>query len=131
MNKGRVISEFLVTLARQVERLEDEELDVLLKDAGVGGIFRVQSKSSRPKTADRAEVQLEAEALMRELANQPSREGAKAFLDALSPSRRVLIEAAKMREVHIVREDTVKTISEKLVENVVGSRLDSARIRGA
>jgi hypothetical protein len=131
MNKGRAVSEFLVALARQVEHLTDEELDVMLKDAGLKGVFRSQSKSPRPKSLSQMEVRCEAEALMQKLANQSSREGASALLATLAPSRRVLIEAAKMREVHIIREDTVITITAKLIENVVGSRLDSARIRGA
>src|SRR5437588_13080040 len=113
MNKGRAISEFLVALARHVERLTDEELEWLLKDAGLGGILRKQPTSRRTERVEQAEVQSQAEALMRELANQTSRERAAGFLANLAPSRRVLIEAAKMRDVHIIRQDTVSTISEK------------------
>jgi hypothetical protein len=130
MSKGRVISEFLLALARQIEHLTDEELNALLRDAGIDGILRNRSKSLRPKNFDRSVQRTEAEALMQELANQPSRESARELLIGLAPSRRVLVEAAKVREVHIAKEDTISTISEKLVENVVGSRLDSARIRG-
>jgi hypothetical protein len=129
MSKGRVISEFLLALARQIEHLTDDELNALLRDAGIDGILRNRSKNLRPNF-ERSVQRTEAEALMLELAKQPSRESARDLLISLAPSRRVLVEAAKIREVHVAKEDTISTISEKLVENVVGSRLDSARIRG-
>jgi hypothetical protein len=131
MNKARVISDFLVALARQVELLSDEELEGLLDDAALGSILRQRPRSQSKERAEPADVQSQAEALMGELASKSSRAEAAEFLAALAPSKRVLIEAAKMREVHIVKQDSLKTISEKLIENVVGSRLDSARIRGA
>jgi hypothetical protein len=131
MNRARVISDFLVALARQVESLTNEELENLLDGAAVGRILRQEQKSRPKKRVEPADVQSQAAAVMGELASKSTREEAAAFLAALAPSKRVLTEAAKMREVHVVKQDTTKTISEKLIENVVGSRLDSARIRGA
>lgn len=131
MNKARIISDFLVALARQVESLTDEELEGLLDDAALGRILRQRPKPPSKNHMGLADVRSQAEALMGELATKSSREEAARFLAELAPSKRILVEAAKMREVHVVKQDTLKTISEKLVENVVGSRLDSARIRGA
>jgi hypothetical protein len=130
MNKGRIISDFLLALARQVESLTDDELAGLLDDVSLGRILRQRPTSRSRQRIKQGDVRSQAEALMGELARTSSRQEAAEFLAALAPSKYVLTEAAKMREVHVVKQDTLKTISEKLVENVVGSRLDSARIRG-
>lgn len=131
MNKARIISDFLVALARRVELLTDEELEGMLDDAVLSCILGQQPKSRSRKRLEPTDVELQPEALIVELASKSSREEAAEFLATRAPSKRVLTEAAKIREVHVAKEDTVKTISEKLVENVVGSRLDSARIRGS
>lgn len=130
MNKARIISDFLMVLARHVESLTDAEVNEILNDKSLRRIFTQKPKLQVKKPEEPAEVHLKAEALMKDLTNKSSREEAVEFLDQLAPNKSVLIEAAKIREVHIVKQDTLKTISDKLIENVVGSRLDSARIRG-
>ena len=130
MSKARIISDFLVALSRQVENLTEEELEQLLNDAALVRILRQTARSRPKKSIDIGAWQSQAQALMKELATKSTREEAAAFLESLSPTKRTLTEAAKLREVHVVKQDTIKSISEKLVENVVGSRLDSARIRG-
>ena len=130
MNKARIISDFLVVLARRVKTLTDEEVEALLDDADLRHILREKPKFRLQKRTDLADVQSQADSLMKDLDKKSSREEAAKFLAALAPRKPVLIEAAKMREVHVVKQDTLKIISDKLVENVVGSRLDSARIRG-
>ena len=131
MDKGRIISQFLRTLAHQVEQLSDEEVKSLLESAGLKALLSRKRQPLKRTHVEPAEVRAEARSLMNGLIGQPSRDAARELLSSLSPTRRVLIEAAKLREVHVARHDTVASISEKLVENVVGSRLDSARIRGS
>lgn len=130
MNKGQIIAQFLVSLARKVEQLSEEELELLLHDGALAGLLRQRTNYSSAKAKQPEDVQRQAESLMADLANRATREEATNFLSELSPSKRVLSAAAKMRQVHVLKQDTVAVISRKLVENVVGSRLDSARIRG-
>lgn len=130
MNKSYVISAFLKALARHVERLSDDELEKALESAGFAGIFHSRPKSKSISKVEKWQIKEEAERLVSDLERQTSREGAERSISRTDPTRRVLIEAAKMRDVHVTRQDTVVTISQKLVENLVGSRLDSARIRG-
>jgi hypothetical protein len=127
MNSGRVISEFLKAVARAVDGLSDEEVQQLLRSAGVRGLLKSRrGRSARSQNIDHAQ----AVELMEKLIHMPSREDATSYLRELAPNRLVLLEAAKLREVHVLKQDTNPVIINKLVENVVGSRLDSAAIRG-
>jgi hypothetical protein len=133
MNSGRVISEFLIAVARAVDGLSDKEVQELLGSAGVSGLLRLRGRPKKPVRAqniDGATIHTQAVTLMEKLAHMGSREDATSYLIELAPNRRVLLQAAKLREVHVLKQDTNPVIMNKLVENVVGSRLDSAAIRG-
>jgi hypothetical protein len=133
MNSGRVISEFLKAVARAVDGLSDEEVQQLLRSAGVRGLLRSEGRSKNParsQNIDGAATHAQAVELMEKLVHMPSREDATSYLRELAPNRLVLLAAAKLREVHVLKQDTNPVIMNKLVENVVGSRLDSAAIRG-
>jgi hypothetical protein len=133
MNSGRVISEFLKAVARAVDGLSDAEVQQLLRSAGVRGVLRSGGRSKNPtrsQNVNGAAIHAQAVELMETLIHMPSREDAASYLEELAPNRLVLLEAAKLREVHVLKQDTNPVIMNKLVENVVGSRLDSAAIRG-
>lgn len=133
MNSGRTISKFLAAVARAVDGLTDKEIKALLKSSGVNGLFNPNErskKSARTQNVDGAPVHAQAVTLMEHLAQMASREAATSYLADLAPKRAVLLQAAKLREVHVLKQDSNSVIKDKLVENVVGSRLDSAVIRG-
>ena len=52
------------------------------------------------------------------------------ILEKLDFTRRDLEAMARDRNVHVTKDDNVRRIKEKLVEVIVGSRLNSAAIRG-
>ncbi len=130
MNKGAVLSKLLRALADAVEALSDDEVEELLSRNGVGPLLsRGRSWPASPKD-EKQRPKEAAEALMNSLKSVTSRDAAAAVLEREHPTRAVLVEAAKIRNVHVLKQDTVDVLRIKLIENVVGSRLDSAAIRG-
>lgn len=132
MNNGYVISKFLRSLAIAVERMSDQEIDELLRVGGATALAR-RAKTSRrgsKPAKPRADIQAEAANIVDTISRIPSREEAARILDGLAPTRSVLAQAAKLRQIHVAKDDTNSVIREKLVEHLVGSRLDSAAIRG-
>ena len=73
---------------------------------------------------------LDVENLLGQLNNVPSREAAFEILERLSFTRKELEALARPRSVHVTKDDNVQRIKEKLVEAIVGSRLNSLAIRG-
>jgi hypothetical protein len=72
----------------------------------------------------------EVEYLLEQLNRVSTREAASELLERLNLTRKELIAVARPRNVHVTKDDNVQKIKEKLVESVVGSRLNSLAIRG-
>jgi hypothetical protein len=68
---------------------------------------------------------------MRRLAEAPNREAGASLLRELSLSKRELLDLARHRSLHIMKDDSLRRIEEKLVEAVIGSKLNSLAIRGS
>jgi hypothetical protein len=134
MNKGQVISKLLRALADAIDGLDENELQAMLSHSGLRELVpatRQPAPRSRGCRSDPAEIQAQSRLIMENLTTMGSRTEALSFLNDLKPTRLVLLDAAKLRDVHIQKQDTNAVIMEKLVANVVGSRLDSAAIRGS
>ena len=72
----------------------------------------------------------EVKSLLEQLKEVSTREAAYEILEKLDFTRRDLEAMARDRNVHVTKDDNVRRIKEKLVEVIVGSRLNSAAIRG-
>ena len=134
MDKSEIVSRFLRALADAVDALDERELQGLLRSSKLDTLLPrsgSRGRSSRTKTRpDPRETREIAQAMMRDLLVCESREDAQSFLDDFGATRAILVEAAKLRDVPVAKQDTVPFIKQKLVANAVGSRLDSAAIRG-
>lgn len=128
-NKNRVASAFLRALADAIDELHERELDALLRGARIDTLIKSSAKNQRATSSDDPSVSQQAEVLMSNLTQASSRNEARNYLRMMKPSRRILVRLAQGRDVHVIKEDTIAVLIEKLVENVVGSRLDSAAIR--
>lgn len=84
------------------------------------------AKGQRPSGSDPALVARALEDLQR----SESREQGFDILKNLSLSRRELEAVAKARSIHVARDDNLARLEEKLVEHIIGSRLNSLAIRG-
>ncbi len=74
-------------------------------------------------------VQLEG--ILQKLIESSTRDEGSKLLDELDLTRKELEKLARIRDIHITKDDNVAKIKEKLVEVVIGSRLSSRAIRGS
>lgn len=73
---------------------------------------------------------IDPSAILDALEKTSTREQGELMLADLQLSRKELTQIAKLGDVHVVKEDTVSVIVEKLVEAIIGARLRSAAVRG-
>ena len=64
------------------------------------------------------------------MTQSPTREAASEILDKLDFNRKELEALARSRSVHVLKDDNVRRIKDKLIEAIVGSKLNSLAIRG-
>jgi hypothetical protein len=127
------LADFLRRLAGAVETMTASDLEDFLhglksprRTLKTGGNFGAPNT----KRSQIISENVAAEILGRLQAAQSTEEGFR-ILREFDLTRRDLIEIARARSVHIVKEDSVPRIEEKLVEAVIGSRLNSQAIRGS
>lgn len=129
MSKRDISSRFLRSLADAIDLLSEQEFRTLLATAGLRRLVQSAGGSELRSNANREGQISEARSLLSILDEMRSREEARSFLMRDTPSRNVLIHAAKLRDMHVAKSDTVSVLIEKLVSNVVGAKLDSHAIR--
>jgi len=127
----RTIAHILRKIADAIEKsnvAEWEDFDVTLRPKKrnpklIGG------RGSRSKSKVYISP-LEVENILEELKKASTREAALEVLERLSFTRKELEALVRPLTVHVTKDDSVQRIKEKLVEAVVGSRLNSLAIRG-
>lgn len=132
-SKNKITSSFLRSFADAIDALDEKELQAVLDVAGLKKILAPKKKYTRVTDSvveDRNRVQNLAHEIVAALSTMTTTEKALEYLDGLKTSRAVLVEAGRMRDVHIVKQDNVETIKTKLIARMVGYRLDSSAIRG-
>jgi len=127
--KNRVTSMFLRALADAVDELSEKELERLLNSSGIGTLIKTGSRKPQAVREEDYSLVHQVHDVMFNLSQTSSREEALRYLTQLRPSRRLLVMLANNRDVHVVKQDTIGILIEKIVANVVGSRLDSDAIR--
>jgi hypothetical protein len=125
------ISQLLRRIADAIETMTEEELNRFLA-ALPSGKRSTKSSARVPLNADKirnfSSAQLQA--IVHQLEQASTREEGAKFLYELNLSRSDLATIARVRNVHVTKYDNVPRIIEKLVETVIGSRLNSRAIRG-
>jgi hypothetical protein len=128
-SETRRISELLRALADAVEQ-SPSMLKEFLED------FSERFPAARPASIREQKIgrtdaeKRKAEEIIVVLQSSKTRDEARSRLQKYKLSRRELVEVARSRSVHITKDDSLSRIEEKLVEAVLGSRLNSEAIRG-
>ena len=73
---------------------------------------------------------IQLEQILGQLNELATREEGTKLLERFELSRKELERMAKLRKVHVTKDDNVERIKEKLIETIIGSRLSSRAIRG-
>jgi len=122
----------LRAIASAVEKLEEPQIDEFIADLGRGrhGGHELTSRRIAPKNRHTKVDPVELETMMQRLNESLSRDEGYKLLDDFDLSRKELEKLARIRNIHLTKDDNVTKIKEKLIEIVIGSRLSSRAIRG-
>jgi hypothetical protein len=125
-------AQILRRLAKLIERMDLDEVQELLHTLeGTNPSEKSREISLRRRaTASKPQLHIGASEIMNRLQTAPDREAGALLLRELSLSKRDLLDLARNRSVHITKEDSLRRIEEKLVEAIIGSKLNSQAIRG-
>jgi hypothetical protein len=128
MNR-KLLAGTLRNLAELIEDSDDREY-ALLVELGLCGISKgpASSKEKRKPTPRRSDWLIDS--AIESLKFVRTRESAFEVLERSELSRLDLQALAKRLDLHVMREDTVHRLMEKIVESSVGARLNSEAIRG-
>lgn len=127
-----LLAQILRRLAKKVEGMDSNEMHKFLRDLDV----KNPSEKSREVSSERrakggkSQLYVGTNEILNRLQTAPDREAGAMLLRELSLSKRDLLELARTRSVHITKEDSLRRIEEKLVEAIIGSKLNSQAIRG-
>lgn len=123
---AREIAGLLRAIADMLERSDPEQLKIMTD------LLSKQQRSSRKSVAKQSKGSARPDLtnVVARLLAANSREEGHGILEELELTRRELSQIGREADVHIVREDNVEMIEQKIVEALIGSRLSSSAIRG-
>ena len=126
----QTISRLLSAFADALDSMDDREFDLLIQ----GKVrLRIVEKHKTKKTPPLNDSRLDGaiSEIAQKLRTAESRESAASLLASINRPRRkdFLLFLARSCGVRVESKDNIARIEQKLIENVVGSKLDSEAIR--
>lgn len=126
---SREIANLLRAIADVIERSNVSDIESLTEAMSRGGRNqRAKTSSGSGKQKDNAAADFSG--LAARIIDSRDREEAKQIIEREGLTRKELTQLGQAHNVHIVKEDKVDLIETKIVEALVGSRLNSKAIRG-
>lgn len=121
-SEDRQVAELLRAIATAIEN----GVDLTSIALDLAGRHSTETKSVRSDIAQKRIAEI-----IQLLQRSKTREEAISIIRNQKLARRDLIEIARFCSAHVTKDDKVSRIEEKLVEAIVGSRLNSEAIRGS
>ncbi len=129
---GAKLAQLLRAMASSIEKLDEHQLDEFIAN------LRRQRFADKPSATEKTVAKkkhakvdpAELDRIIAQLNELRTRDEGARLLDRLDLSRKELERLAKLRDIHVSKDDNVSKIKEKLVEVIIGSRLSSQAIRG-
>ena len=130
MNQNKPSSRLLSAFADALDSMDDREFDLLIQ----GKVrLRIVEKPGTKKAPPLNDFRLDGaiSEIAQKLNTAESRESAASLLASINEPRRkdFLLLLAKSCGVRVESKDNIARIEQKLIETVVGSKLDSEAIR--
>jgi len=129
MSQSKLVR-LLGQLASLMKGMSDAEVDEFLADLEKLARTRRQHKGQAIAHGSRLDERFDPDAILTQLRNASTRTDGQKILDREAKSRRHLTQIARTADVYVTKADPVGLIQEKIVEAVIGSRLNSLAIRG-
>jgi hypothetical protein len=130
--QGTKLAQLLRAIANSVEKLDNAQLDDFIASLRRHRLTEnsVPNEKSISKKKHAKVDPAELERIITQLNEAVTRDEGANLLDRIDLSRKELERLARMRDIHISKDDNISKIKEKLVEVIIGSRLSSRAIRG-
>lgn len=128
--RGNALAKILRRIADAVDKLDEAELDSFLTNLSRKDYLSEASKKKTPKNVHAKLDPVALEDVLSQLGSMTTRASGHDLLDRLELSRKELEALARLRSIHVTKDDNLARIREKLVEGVIGARLSSRAIRG-
>lgn len=134
VTRGKSEKSATIAVLRQVSKLISElgpaEIEAVARgEAKLSLIFPAHGDWHRSNHSAHQE-NASLDRIQAELAEAASQEEGFAILDRAGLTRADLVNLAKAVDIPVMKSDTVKRLQEKLMEALVGSRLNSKAVRG-
>jgi hypothetical protein len=126
---GTRLAQLLRAIANSIERLDETQLNEFISSLKRPRSAPPIEKSTGKKKHAKVDP-AELDRIIMRLNEAISRDEGEKLLEGLELSRKELERLARLRDIHISKDDNVTKIKEKLVEVIIGSRLSSRAIRG-
>jgi hypothetical protein len=126
----QTISRLLSAFADALDSMDDREFDLLIQGkVRLRIVEKHKTKTAPPLNDSRLDGAISE--IAQRLSTAESRESAASLLASVNQPRRrdFLLLLAKSCGVRVESKDNIARIEQKLIENVVGSKLDSEAIR--
>jgi hypothetical protein len=126
----QTISKLLFAFADALDSMDDREFDLLIQGkVRLGIVEKPEPKKTLPLNDPRLDGAISE--MAQKLSAAESRESAASLLASINQPRRkdFLVLLARSCGVRVESKDNIARIEQKLIENVVGSKLDSEAIR--
>lgn len=115
-------------LSRMISELTQEDLEAIASGEARLTLVYASDRESTSSEADKVTVDLQH--LQQELSSADTVEAGFAVLYRVRPTRTELGKLARSLEIPVAQRDTIPRLEEKIVEALVGSRLNSRAVRG-
>lgn len=121
------IANLLRAIAAVIER--NDSADILRLTSMIQGEPQ-QVRRSRPTSKGKLESQTKISDLASKISAAGDRTQARYIIEREDLTKKDLLLLSSANNVHVTKEDKIETIESKIVEALVGSRLNSKAIRG-
>jgi hypothetical protein len=127
-----LLARLLRRMADVIESMDDAELEGFLGNVQpISRTSKIGGSRRAPRNEPRAKMDPHRTSdVVNRLQEARTRDEGASILDQLNLTRRELVAVAHARSVHVTKDDNISRIEEKLVEAIIGSRLNSQAIRG-
>ncbi len=125
--KKDVFARLLRATAKAVDRMTLEEVEDLI---ALLESKKTPLKKNLKNTPRQTIDQIAMQRLLASLSQASSRSEGQNLLSEFKLARRDLELLAKAGNVHVTKEDSMQSIEQKVIEALIGSRLNSIAIRG-
>lgn len=119
------------TVSRFISSLSDEEFASLLDGSAILKIVPSAAETDHNKLKEKEYTEEEIRRIIDHLQNALTTEDGISILREATLSRTILEKIVRSLDMPVMKQDSVSRLEEKVIEGLVGSRLNSRAVRGS